>query len=246
AFWKGHVPAQLQAVSFTATQFFAFEVFSSWTISAKHFFSKNSEKDLDSMRYLGSLGHFFCGCLAGSSAAAITQPLDVMRTRFIAQGEPKVYRGIYDAALSIAGREGISGFFRGLSPSLLLIAPQTGLQFALYDGVNRALRNIAFIWDSAPKSAVFSESESRDIGAVQSLISGSLAGIGSKCVVYPLDVAKKRMQVQVSRVRVSISVLNLTNIVYVISNLISILKLIYFQLYRFPVRLTLELYLTFF
>ncbi len=35
--------------------------------------------------------HFLCGSLAGCTATAVTQPLDVLRARFIAQGEPKIY-----------------------------------------------------------------------------------------------------------------------------------------------------------
>lgn len=34
--------------------------------------------------------HFVCGGLAASSATVVCQPLDTLRTRFAAQGEPKV------------------------------------------------------------------------------------------------------------------------------------------------------------
>lgn len=34
--------------------------------------------------------HFVCGGLAACSATMVCQPLDTLRTRFAAQGEPKV------------------------------------------------------------------------------------------------------------------------------------------------------------
>lgn len=34
--------------------------------------------------------HFVCGGLAACSATVVCQPLDTLRTRFAAQGEPKV------------------------------------------------------------------------------------------------------------------------------------------------------------
>ncbi|VDP37149.1 unnamed protein product [Schistosoma margrebowiei] len=153
AFWKGHVPAQMQSVTFTSVQFLTFEVILSW------------------LREVNSLLISDNKIFAGSLAAVVTQPLDVLRTRFIAQGEPKTYGSMSHAAVSIITREGAQGFFRGLVPSLLLIAPQTGIQFAIYHSLNQMINQ-------------------------GNLISGGLAGIGSKCVIYPLDMVKKRMQVR--------------------------------------------------
>lgn len=42
------------------------------------------------------------------------------------------FSNLREAITTIARKEGFRGFFRGLSPSILLTAPQTGLNFAVY------------------------------------------------------------------------------------------------------------------
>lgn len=75
-------------------------------------------------------------------------PLDVIRTRLVAQGrESVVYTGsvstlvvfmcwltgVTDAIPHIWKTEGVVGYFRGWVPGIAQIAPFTGLQFALYN-----------------------------------------------------------------------------------------------------------------
>nr|VZI46361.1 unnamed protein product [Spirometra erinaceieuropaei] len=189
AFWKGHLSSQLLAISFSGTQFAAFEIYTFWWSTS---LSHNAGDQQRSP--LSSLPNFLCGCLAGITGGTITQPLDVLKTRFIAQGEPRTYKNINDAVVSIMRKDGFSGFFRGLSPSLLLIAPQTGLQFAVYKLINRLV-------DAFRKTTVESPDHStplrpKSMTALQSISAGAIAGMVAKSAVYPMDVAKKRLQVQ--------------------------------------------------
>ncbi|CAI2725094.1 unnamed protein product [Schistosoma spindalis] len=196
AFWKGHIPAQIQSVTFTSVQFLTFEVILSWLREVNSLLISDNKVFGLPITYK-PIGNFLCGCGAGSLAAVVTQPLDVLRTRFIAQGEPKTYGSMSHAAVSIITREGAQGFFRGLVPSLLLIAPQTGIQFAIYHSLNQMINQGKYYLhpNLIDKSPQF-HSGNRSVGPVQSLVSGGLAGIGSKCVIYPLDMVKKRMQVR--------------------------------------------------
>ncbi|CDH54580.1 mitochondrial deoxynucleotide carrier [Lichtheimia corymbifera JMRC:FSU:9682] len=128
---------------------------------------------------------FVCGMLAGSFATTATYPFDLLRTRFAIQGDTKIYTSVGYAIGDIYKNEGVRGFYRGLWPSLTQIMPYMGLMFLSYD-----LLCTSFQW-------------LRDEGYVSSnnklshtALAGSVAGALSKTGVYPLDVIRKRLQVQ--------------------------------------------------
>ncbi|THD18343.1 Mitochondrial carrier protein [Fasciola hepatica] len=132
-------------------------------------------------------------------------------TMILSHSAPSRLRSMTHAALYITSHEGVSGFFRGLVPSLLLVAPQTGLQFAIYHTFNRLVETVYDSWnktkDRRNLNTLSEETQTIsgttkdnthvfNVGPVLSLVSGGLAGMGSKCVIYPLDMVKKRMQIQ--------------------------------------------------
>lgn len=169
-FWKGHIPAQLLSVSYGAVQFVSFETLTK-TI--------HTSTSLDAR---APAVHFLCGGLAACSATLTVQPLDTLRTRFAAQGEPKVYRTLRYAVITMYRTEGVFTFYRGLLPTLLAVFPYAGLQFSSYNLLQR-------IWSwLLPKNQ-----DNRD--KLKSLLCGSGAGVISKTLTYPLDLFKKRLQV---------------------------------------------------
>ncbi|KAK6748275.1 hypothetical protein RB195_001107 [Necator americanus] len=126
---------------------------------------------------LRSSADFVCGGLSGCLAMTAAMPLDVIRTRLVAQSGNAVYRGTTHAILHIWKKEGVSGYFRGWIPSLAQIAPFTGVQFALYN---------LFI-DLWPRLVEHHDSTG-------SLISGAMAGTVAKTILYPLDMVRHRLQ----------------------------------------------------
>ncbi|CAH8833895.1 unnamed protein product [Trichobilharzia szidati] len=193
AFWKGHLSAQMQSVMFTSTQFLSFEVLSSWLQEINSVTISNDKTSSLSVTYK-HVSNFVCGCGAGAVATAFSQPFDLLRTRFIAQGEPKIYKSLSHAAICILTREGPQGFFRGLVPSLLLLTPQTGMHFAIYHAFNQMVDLVRDHLNPDKSSQV--HGISHPVGAFQSFIAGGIAGVGAKCVIYPLDMARSRMQVR--------------------------------------------------
>ncbi|CAJ0933208.1 unnamed protein product, partial [Mesorhabditis belari] len=171
AFWKGHVPAQGLSAVYGLVQFASFEWF---TKQATVLFNppKSFEKGTD----------FLCGALAGCVAMTAAMPLDVIRTRLVAQGIDKdklVYRSTSHAIMKIYKYEGLAGYFRGWVPSVAQIAPFTGLQFMLY--------NLFIGW-------YHTFVEGKDSGGA--LLCGAMAGTAAKTVLYPLDMVRHRLQMR--------------------------------------------------
>uniref|UniRef100_A0A0N5A5X3 Mitochondrial thiamine pyrophosphate carrier n=1 Tax=Parastrongyloides trichosuri TaxID=131310 RepID=A0A0N5A5X3_PARTI len=171
AFWKGHVPAQL------LSQVYAIVQFSSYIELARYF--SNLFEDHKSNQ---SYGDFLAGSLSGSLSITMSMPLDVIRTRMVAQGDPKVYKNIRDAFVKIYCREGYRGFYKGLSASLTQNAPFTGLQFLSYNFLGH-------IWN---------ENISQNNSSIGSAICGGVAGCFSKFLMYPFDMVRHRMQILAS------------------------------------------------
>jgi solute carrier family 25 iron transporter 28/37 len=78
-----------------------------------------------------------CGLQAGLLAAALTTPADVVKTQLqvgstgIAQAAaPRT--SAWAIARRIAATEGVAGFFRGLLPRAMMLAPASSLTIALY------------------------------------------------------------------------------------------------------------------
>ncbi|XP_014779968.1 mitochondrial thiamine pyrophosphate carrier [Octopus bimaculoides] len=176
ALWKGHIPAQFLTVFYGMVQFSSYEFFSKLTYHCvpNEFFSKN--KPLISL---------VCGSMSGAVSTVVVQPIDLLRTRFVAQGEPKVYKSIFSAGVRIVQQEGILGFWCGIGPSLVLVAPQTGLTFGFHTVFTSILGN-----DRKTHSTFSIENQ------IKTFISGLSSGMSAKLIVYPFDVVKKRLQVQ--------------------------------------------------
>ncbi|XP_015782802.1 mitochondrial thiamine pyrophosphate carrier [Tetranychus urticae] len=173
ALWKGHVPAQYLSIVYGAVQFWSYEA------ATKTVYSSRSELKNDKF-----LVNFGCGAFAGGVASFTSLPFDVVRTHLVAQGKDKVLNNFRHSFGYIYKQAGFKAFYRGLSPSLIQILPHAGFQFSF----NRLANHV---WCSA-----FPSSSVTEPTAIQSFFCGGVAGTCAKTLVYPLDLAKKRLQIQ--------------------------------------------------
>ncbi|ORY65886.1 mitochondrial carrier domain-containing protein [Pseudomassariella vexata] len=125
-----------------------------------------------------SVESFVAGAGAGATATASTYPLDLLRTRFAAQGTNRVYSSLRQAVSNIRRDEGAKGFFRGLGPGLAQIVPFMGLFFAIYEQLRLPLGKLDLPFGSGDATA------------------GVVASVVAKTGVFPLDLVRKRIQVQ--------------------------------------------------
>ncbi|XP_020661945.1 mitochondrial thiamine pyrophosphate carrier [Pogona vitticeps] len=170
AFWKGHVPAQLLSITYGGTQFVSFELLTKLVHHGTSYDARNF------------IVHFVCGGLSACVSTVTVQPLDTLRTRMAAQGEPKIYRNIRHAVASMYQTEGLRAFYRGLSPTVIAVVPYAGFQFSFY-----SLLKKLYDW--------VVPAEEMKTGNVKNFVCGSCAGVLSKTLTYPFDLFKKRLQV---------------------------------------------------
>ncbi|EOY31464.1 hypothetical protein QUC31_019773 [Theobroma cacao] len=118
------------------------------------------------------------GACAGVSSTLCTYPLELVKTRLTI--EKNMYDGIVDAFLKILQKEGPAELYRGLAPSLIGVIPYAATNYFAYDTLRKVYRK------------VFKEEK---IGNIETLLIGSLAGAISSSATFPLEVARKHMQV---------------------------------------------------
>jgi solute carrier family 25 thiamine pyrophosphate transporter 19 len=121
---------------------------------------------------------FIAGATAGAVSTTATYPLDLLRTRFAAQGTEKVYHSLLASIREIAHSEGPRGFFQGLGAGVGQIIPYMGLFFATYETLRLPMGTLNMPFGSGDATA------------------GVIASVMSKTGVFPLDLIRKRLQVQ--------------------------------------------------
>ncbi|EER23641.1 mitochondrial thiamine pyrophosphate transporter [Coccidioides posadasii str. Silveira] len=165
--WKGNIPAELLYIFYGAIQFTTYRTVtqSLHTLPPPYRLPQPAES-------------FVSGATAGGIGTFATYPFDLLRTRFAAQGNDKIYPSLLTAIRTIHAHEGSRGFFRGVSAAVAQIVPYMGLFFATYESVR------------VPISALHLPFGSGDATA------GVIASVIAKTGVFPLDLVRKRLQVQ--------------------------------------------------
>ncbi|KAI5650724.1 hypothetical protein M9H77_36729 [Catharanthus roseus] len=180
-FWRGNVPALLMAMPYTAIQFTVLHKLKTLVSG-----SSKSEDHIHLSPYLS----YVSGALAGCAATVGSYPFDLLRTILASQGEPKVYPNMRSAFVGILRNRGFRGLYAGLTPTLIEIVPYAGLQFGTYDTFKRW----TMVWNRY-KSSNTSGAEDT-LSSFQLFLCGLGAGLCAKAVCHPLDVVKKRFQIE--------------------------------------------------
>ncbi|XP_066549207.1 solute carrier family 25 member 16 isoform X1 [Amia ocellicauda] len=177
--YKGNGAMMVRIFPYGAIQFMSFDNY-------KKFLNKK----------LGISGHvhrLMAGSMAGMTAVICTYPLDVIRARlaFQVKGEHG-YTGIANAFQTIYKHEGgVKGFYRGLTPTLIGMAPYAGFSFFTFG----TLKSLGLA--HAPELLGKPSSDNPDVLVLKAhvnLLCGGIAGAIAQTISYPLDVARRRMQ----------------------------------------------------
>ncbi|KAL6188606.1 hypothetical protein ACLB2K_039998 [Fragaria x ananassa] len=182
-FWRGNVPALLMVMPYTAIQFTVLHKLKTFAAG-----SSKSEDHVHLSPYLS----YISGALAGCAATVGSYPFDLLRTLLASQGEPKVYPTMRSAFVDIVKTRGFRGLYAGLSPTLVEIVPYAGLQFGTYDTFKRW----TMMLNQFRSSSEDLYGTENSLTSFQLFLCGLAAGTCAKLVCHPLDVVKKRFQIE--------------------------------------------------
>mmetsp|Transcript_3331 Transcript_3331/g.8488 ORF Transcript_3331/g.8488 Transcript_3331/m.8488 type:complete len:433 (+) Transcript_3331:158-1456(+) len=119
----------------------------------------------------------FAGGVAGMVAASIVYPLEVVKTMLTLY--PDQCRSIPDALSRVYRTSGVRGLYRGLGPTLVAMFPYVGVEFMVYETLKGR-------W----------EAHVGPVGTVALLLMGAAGGAAAQTSAHPLDVIRRRMQMQ--------------------------------------------------
>ncbi|CAK7206951.1 mitochondrial aspartate-glutamate transporter agc1 [Sporothrix eucalyptigena] len=129
-------------------------------------------------------GHeVIAGGTAGACQVVFTNPLEIVKIRLQVQGE--VAKSVQGApkrsAMWIVRNLGLVGLYKGASACLLRDVPFSAIYFPTYSHL---------------KKDVFGESPTKNLGILQLLTAGAIAGMPAAYLTTPCDVIKTRLQVE--------------------------------------------------
>lgn len=162
-FWRGMVPALIKLIA-----------------SSGLYFSMLSKLEvaIEKARRTGENSqHFLSSSLARMLSGILTNPIQVIRTRFEVLGFAQ-YKNTFEAIGKIYNQEGMKGFLTGIVPTALRDAPFAGIYFSIYVRMKRRL-----------------EEKRKNMSlAGKSFVSGMVAGVIATLLTNPFDLIRARMQ----------------------------------------------------
>ncbi|CAH1756103.1 12859_t:CDS:2 [Entrophospora sp. SA101] len=140
--------------------------------------SENADKRLDDNQWVV---HILAAMGAGATSTVATNPLWVIKTRFMTQNHMTSYRykNTIHAFATIYAHEGIKGFYKGLGPSLMGVS-HVAVQFPLYEKMK--------VWLKSP--------DQEHLSNLSILSASSASKMAASLATYPHEVVRTRLQNQ--------------------------------------------------
>lgn len=172
-FFKGNAANCFKVAPTKGIQFVAFEAFKRFIFRLRHHTARE-----DGSAPLAATERFIAGGMAGIVAATICYPLDTAKTLLTTY--PERFHGVFGTITSIARTKGPGALYRGLSPTLVAMMPYAGLDFAIYEQLK----------------LFYLRRNNKEANLFILLCIGAFAGAVAQTACHPLDVLRKRLQLQ--------------------------------------------------
>ncbi|OAV88840.1 hypothetical protein PTTG_04454 [Puccinia triticina 1-1 BBBD Race 1] len=130
-----------------------------------------------------AVAHVLAAMTAGATSTIATNPLWLIKTRFMTQRvmrdpQSERYRHTFDAIRRIHAKEGLRGFYRGLVPSLFGVT-HVAIQFPLYEQIK----------------LYYKKQPADDLPSSQILMASAASKMLASLLTYPHEVLRTRLQV---------------------------------------------------
>lgn len=166
-FWRGNLATCFHRFPYTSITFYANAAIRE-TLQQSYYASKLPDQSR----------HLLAGGGAACAAVCTLHPLDVIKTRLMAQTRTEYYSGIIDCAKKICRDEGVRGLYRGISVSLCSTTPSIAINFTTFDEFKRLFVKLGL------EPGCFS----------LTFCAGACAGSFASIAMFPMDLVRRQMQ----------------------------------------------------
>jgi len=205
-FWKGNLVNIVRTAPFKAINFSAFDTVR--TAITKTF-------DVKENTVADEVSLFLSGAFACGTAVTICYPMDVVRTRLVVRGGTQKYKNILSCIRILYKEEGLASFYRGILPAMAQMTPNAAVYYSVYNSLkqyrltqmkreeeekanNRRKNNRGRC--EKGNNAVGELNSKKTIEPQYMMLFGMAAGIASESFTFPLEVARRRIQMNTGRV----------------------------------------------
>ncbi|XP_018525861.1 mitochondrial coenzyme A transporter SLC25A42 [Lates calcarifer] len=166
--WRGNSATMVRVMPYAAIQFCSHEQYKKLLGNYYGYQGKA----------LPPFPRFLAGSLAGTTAAMLTYPLDMVRARMAVTAR-EMYCNIMHVFVRISQEEGVRTLYRGFTPTILGVIPYAGITFFTYETLKKLHT------EKTKRSQPY---------PYERLAFGACAGLIGQSASYPLDVVRRRMQ----------------------------------------------------
>lgn len=139
-FYQGYLGGLSRDVPFRVAQLTSYEVTKSLYLKVKgRGMNKDTKTQQETKLELSPVDAAICGAIAGTFSAAVTSPLDRIKTLLMTDSTSKYGGTVVSCAKEIWKEEGIAGFCAGIVPRVTYIAPSVVIFFIAYEQVQQRL-----------------------------------------------------------------------------------------------------------
>jgi hypothetical protein len=205
-FWKGNLVNIVRTAPFKAINFSAFDTVR--TAITKTF-------DVKENTVADEVSLFLSGAFACGTAVTICYPMDVVRTRLVVRGGTQKYKNILSCIRILYKEEGLASFYRGILPAMAQMTPNAAVYYSVYNSLKQ-YRLTQMKREEEEKANIRRKNNrgrcekgnnaagelnnKKTIEPQYMMLFGMAAGIASESFTFPLEVARRRIQMNTGRV----------------------------------------------